>query len=365
VTHSIALNMIVKNEAKHLGKALQSVADCVDEIVIVDTGSEDNTLQIAESFGAKVIEFDWIDDFAAARNCAIGNSTSDWILTLDADEYLLPEAQLKLKQLKQELTSPNFYYWFTRVFQKNNNAVTYQKKIYLFPNRPDIHWKFRVHEQINHDFALLDMQSRTIDLRIQLERSDETAETRQKKSLYYYQLLLEELERYPNESILLYHLGKECYMLKKYNEAIIYLQQAFDTLHENSALFSDLTYYLVSSLYSSGRMIEGWSALKHAQEVFPENISLLNLEASLMRVQKKPEKAAELYLEVIEICKSGDQTQDNIDTRQASASARLNLADIYMELSQTDKAKQMWSAVLKDFPENEWALKGLNQFLGT
>lgn len=72
---SISLSMIVKNEGKHLYDCLNSVNDVVDEIVIVDTGSTDNTLEIAKSFNAKIFYFDWNDDFSAARNFSLSNCT--------------------------------------------------------------------------------------------------------------------------------------------------------------------------------------------------------------------------------------------------------------------------------------------------
>lgn len=85
---TLSLAMIVKNEEAFLGHCLASVQGLVDEIVIVDTGSEDRTLEIAESFGAKLGHFPWAHDFAAARNASLRLCTGDWILILDADEAL-------------------------------------------------------------------------------------------------------------------------------------------------------------------------------------------------------------------------------------------------------------------------------------
>ncbi|WP_337872164.1 glycosyltransferase family 2 protein, partial [Ignavibacterium sp.] len=81
----ITLSMIVKNEERYLEDCLNSVKNVFDEIIIVDTGSTDNTLKIAEKFNAKVFHFDWINDFSAARNFALSKSTGEWILYLDAD----------------------------------------------------------------------------------------------------------------------------------------------------------------------------------------------------------------------------------------------------------------------------------------
>ena len=79
--------MIVKNEARCLARCLRSVAPVVDEIVIVDTGSTDATVRIAQEFNATVAHFEWTNDFSAARNFALAQTTGDWILVLDADEF--------------------------------------------------------------------------------------------------------------------------------------------------------------------------------------------------------------------------------------------------------------------------------------
>jgi tetratricopeptide (TPR) repeat protein len=80
--------MIVKNEAQNLGRCLQSAQPWVDEMIVVDTGSNDETVTIAESFGAKVSDFQWCDDFAAARNYSLTLARGAWILVLDADQEL-------------------------------------------------------------------------------------------------------------------------------------------------------------------------------------------------------------------------------------------------------------------------------------
>lgn len=85
-TPDITLCMIIKNEANHLEKCLSSVCGLVSEIIIADTGSEDNSKEIAQRFGAKIIDIPWENDFTKARNISLEYATSAWVLVLDADE---------------------------------------------------------------------------------------------------------------------------------------------------------------------------------------------------------------------------------------------------------------------------------------
>ena len=85
----LSIGMIVKNEERCLEKCLKAVRNLVDEIYITDTGSTDKTVEIAKKFGAHISHFEWINDFAAARNFSLEQSECEWNLILDADEYLI------------------------------------------------------------------------------------------------------------------------------------------------------------------------------------------------------------------------------------------------------------------------------------
>ena len=95
----LSLSMIVRDEEAHLGECLRSVQGFADEMVVVDTGSTDATVAIAEAAGARVEQIPWPGDFAPARNQALEFLNGDWVLVLDADEQLRPEAIPALKAL--------------------------------------------------------------------------------------------------------------------------------------------------------------------------------------------------------------------------------------------------------------------------
>ncbi len=89
--HDISLCMIVKNEEENLGRCLKSVQDLVDEIIVVDTGSTDKTVEIAKEYGAKVHYFKWCNDFSAARNESLKYASKNWILIMDGDDEFCSE----------------------------------------------------------------------------------------------------------------------------------------------------------------------------------------------------------------------------------------------------------------------------------
>ena len=100
----VSLTMIVRDEQENLPRCLGSVRGLFDEIVVVDTGSKDRTVEIARSFGARVFHFTWVDDFAAARNAALQHATGEYAFWIDADDLLEPPERVKLEALLRSLS---------------------------------------------------------------------------------------------------------------------------------------------------------------------------------------------------------------------------------------------------------------------
>ena len=100
---TVSLCMIVKNEEENLGKCLKSLQGIVDEMIVVDTGSEDRTVDIAKEFGAKVYDFKWTGDFSEARNYSFSLATCDYIYSADADEELDEDNRQRFIRLKKDI----------------------------------------------------------------------------------------------------------------------------------------------------------------------------------------------------------------------------------------------------------------------
>ncbi|MBZ0198628.1 MAG: glycosyltransferase [Ignavibacteriaceae bacterium] len=143
----ITLSMIVKNEEKFLTGCLESVKGVVDEIVIVDTGSTDNTKKIAAEFGAKVFDFNWVNDFSAARNFSLQNSTGNWILYLDADERLHQNSKQRIKKLAGG-SRKKAYSCIVNSIDNVKNRPSKMDYIRFFPRHPGVKFEGAAHEQI-------------------------------------------------------------------------------------------------------------------------------------------------------------------------------------------------------------------------
>ncbi|MEB3220048.1 MAG: tetratricopeptide repeat protein [Nostocales cyanobacterium 94392] len=142
----ISLCMIVKNEESTLSKCLSSAKKFVQEIVILDTGSTDKTVSIAQGYGAKVHHFAWCNDFSAARNEALKYVTGDWVLVLDADETLAPEI---IPQLREAIQREE--YLLINLVRDEIGAVQspYSMVSRLFRNHPDIHFSRPYHALVD------------------------------------------------------------------------------------------------------------------------------------------------------------------------------------------------------------------------
>lgn len=147
---TLGLCMIVKNEEAVLARCLDSVKEIADEIIIVDTGSTDATIQIARQYTAKVYSFCWNYDFASARNYAFSLSNTDYILWLDADDILLEKDRLALLALKKTLDgSVNAYFLrYDAAIGDDGNPTMYFFRERIVKRACGFEWQGRIHEAL-------------------------------------------------------------------------------------------------------------------------------------------------------------------------------------------------------------------------
>jgi tetratricopeptide (TPR) repeat protein len=148
---TVSACMIVKNEQEQLPRALDSIKDLCDEIIVVDTGSTDRTVEIAESYGARIYHHEWENDFSKARNQSLSYATRDWILIIDADEELvnedIPLLEQVLQQTEHNLISITVY----NMSSEDVLASSFLPSIRLFRRSLDAHYDGIVHNQLKFD----------------------------------------------------------------------------------------------------------------------------------------------------------------------------------------------------------------------
>ena len=271
----VSLTMIVRDEEKNLPHCSESVRGVFDEIVVVDTGSVDRTREIAREYGAKVFEFAWIDDFAAARNAALEHATGDYAFWLDADDVIEPGQREKLIALLEGLepgemparteprppggemparTEPrppgepeSLALAGCRLGRSlalpsrgpaayvvrcacdpgadGSGGETVVDHIRLFPLRPDVRWTYRVHEQILPALRRAGIPVRWTDLVVRHTGYADVA-LRARKLERDARILREELEDRPDEPFILFNLGAIAIERKDWTGALGYLRRS-------------------------------------------------------------------------------------------------------------------------------------------
>ena len=148
----ISVCYIVKNEEKNLPKSIESVKDQVDEIVVVDTGSTDNTMEIAKSYGAKIFESAWNNDFSTPRNIAIDNATGNWIIFLDADEYFTKETKDNIRAIVKHADKNNKEGLLINLVNidvdKDNKILDTTYLLRIYKKVDNCHYVGRIHEEL-------------------------------------------------------------------------------------------------------------------------------------------------------------------------------------------------------------------------
>ena len=271
--------MIVKNEEKNIEKALSWAKGIAFEQIVVDTGSSDRTVEIAESMGAKVFHFEWINDFSAAKNFAIEQASGDWIAFLDADEYFPDEEVKKLVQtLKNVESNPVLRKVKSAIrcpivnLDDNGKPFLVIRQDRIFRNDPELRYKGRIHEYLDlkEPFILAP------ELSIIHTGYTNSAYAETGKVVRNVDMIREELRRDPDNATLKCYLADSLRIAgdtqnlseaeKLYSEALTSGQTILSTLKQNAYG------YLIAHYFEDETRVEENTALcREAYTEFPEN----------------------------------------------------------------------------------------------
>lgn len=217
---TISLCMIVKNEEDVLDRCLKSIADLVDEIIIVDTGSTDHTKEIAAKYTKNLYDFDWIDDFSAARNFSFSKANSTYSMWLDADDVFLDpdrEAFAKLKATTDPLTDVVMMKYNTG-FDANGNVTFSYYRERIIKNHVGMKWVSAVHEVIATTGSITYSECAVTHKKLHPSDPD--------RNLRIFEKQIEEgVKLDPRQQ---FYFGRELYYHKRFNDAIQVFEKFLD-----------------------------------------------------------------------------------------------------------------------------------------
>lgn len=254
--YRVAVVMIVRNEAARIARALASVLAHVDEALVLDTGSIDDTVARAQEAGARVAHFPWVDDFSAARNAALDAAGADWHVVLDADEWLADGADA-VAALRH--TAPSFVGAVRVDSLDDGNTTAQQASSWISRVLPGtVRYTGRVHEQPQHQLPV-----RRLD--IVLGHDGYVKEALAAKAGRNRQLLEREVAEHPADPYAWYQLGKDHDVYARYAEALNCFERTEALLPSDDASpgwLHDLAVRRLHALKCVGRHAD---ALVHAE----------------------------------------------------------------------------------------------------
>jgi glycosyltransferase involved in cell wall biosynthesis/thioredoxin-like negative regulator of GroEL len=262
----LSLCMIVKNESSHLADCLGPIRSVMDEIIVVDTGSSDDTRDKARELGAKVFEFPWNGDFSAARNESIRRAAGQYILWLDADDRMEPDEIAKLQEMKAglPLKRPRAYYLSVKSSSPGEGESTFYQ-LRLFPKRPGIRFENRVHEQVKLSLERLGIPIEHLAIQIR-HTGYENPSVLKGKCERNWSILEEELRQDPHNPILVFNAARTLAGLNRISEAIEYLrkitenpliQQKEKNFYLHVALMLGRYYLQIKDVLQAQKLFEG------------------------------------------------------------------------------------------------------------
>ncbi len=342
-----------------LGACLESVAAIADQLVVLDTGSTDRTVEIAESFAAEIHYFDWCEDFSAARNESIKYATGDWILWLDADERL-PETSIPaLKKLLKVEFKPVIYRLRIKNLQEDGINFTLSDAHRLFTNHRGLRFSGRIHEQISPSAKKIAASERTCLVMLDHLGYSFSGIDKTRKQDRNRKMLENELLKNPANAYNHYTLAHNYKLDNKLDAAAKHYLKALELDQFESAMQASLMNSYADTLLDLGRLAEALPFIERSLDLHKNQNAAYFLKYRVAELEHRSQDAIQaledLALRQEQIQKQGTSISTDIEADHIVL--RKTIADLYFAQKQWPQAAKNYQLCLDAGDKSELVLK--------
>ncbi len=327
------------------------MAGLFDEIVVVDTGSKDRTREIAGEFGARVFDFVWVDDFAAARNAALARATGDYAFWLDADDVVDPPERERLAGFLAglPLNDPTAYVVRCSCDPPPNGdgGQTVVDHIRLFPVREDVRWSYAVHEQILPALRRANVPVRWTDVTVRHTGYTDPA-LRERKLQRDRKILEAELAERPDDPFVLFNLGFIAVERQDWQTALDYLHRSLRGSAPSDSIVRKLFALIARCHQKLGNLPAALGACAEGLRIDPDDAELCFRKAILHRTAGQPAEAEACFRRILTL-KRPDRFC-SVDQGIYGHLTLRNLAALAEERGDHAEATHLWKRVLEACP---------------
>ncbi|WP_096199100.1 glycosyltransferase [Bacillus sp. FJAT-45350] len=352
--YRLSANIIVRNAEETIDACLQSIQDIVDEIVVIDTGSTDDTLEKLKKYSVDLYTCEWKDDFSEARNKALEFSTGDWVFIIDADETL----QAQRRTLEEMMSDSKVEaYWVTveNFLSTNHSHSNSQQNIRMFRNNKEYRYEGRIHEQIAssilriHPRNTLQESNLTIkhygDLPYYVEKYNKNERNR-----FIIELALEEE---PNHPFYLYNLAVEYMKIKEYEKVVNNLTICIKKENKKATYLPHAYLLLATAKLKTRDFNEVLDFIELAIKRYPDYTDLYYLKAQILADGYRYEQALVALYKTIEL---GGAPKKYISTKGVGTFlSHYEVGKIYKKKGFTKEAMQRFILCVQINPKVEKA----------
>lgn len=365
----ISLCMIVKNEEQVLGRCLDSVRHFIDEIIVVDTGSTDGTVEIAKRYTDKLYTFEWINDFSAARNEALKHATGKWILVMDADEYFeKAEIQKLVKQLEAIEPDPGIIYNLSIIsfLGTKNNLTTNETSVgRVFGNRLGIRYTRPIHEQ---PVSQRGLQMKSAQLPVRLNHSGYAEETIRQKNKHQRNLdIFKQLEAEKGLSAYDHmQLANQYAMMNNHEQALSHLDIAIKYPKELGAAYKQVLFTKIQILINQGRLAKAFKFFEEYLTAYAVHPDMMTVKGIILMNIGLTEQAKVLFHRAVDEAERLAALQQPIAIVSPDMAMRLplyQLAYLYEKEQDDRQAIYYYTKIIAGNPKDVDAISKLMRLL--